>query len=71
MLTKSYLVDATGRWARRIGDFVEDVVVLCAACETEIEGGIQTDGEACAFTPRPGNAYIEAQPRVSDYQQEE
>jgi len=57
MLTKSYPVDACGRWQRRIGDFVEDVVVVCSACGTEPEGCVEAHGEAFSFTPAGGEAY--------------
>jgi hypothetical protein len=51
MLTKSYDVNESGRWHRQLGDFVEDVVVVCADCGAEPEGTFDaTDGEF-AFIP--------------------
>ena len=53
MLTKSYRVDDRGHWERRIADFVEDVVVVCAECGTDLEGRIESAGDAFAFRPLP------------------
>jgi hypothetical protein len=51
MLTKTYLLDAAGRWQRSIDDFVEDVVVVCAACGAEPEGTFGGDGTSFSFVP--------------------
>ncbi len=51
MLTKTYPLDASGRWERRFDDFVEDVVVVCANCGTEPDGGFAGDGTLFAFVP--------------------
>lgn len=51
MLTKTYPLDASGRWQRRFDDFVEDVVVVCAACGAEPEGAFAGDGASFAFVP--------------------
>jgi hypothetical protein len=49
MLTRSYPVDETGHWRRCIDDFVEDVVIVCAACGIEPEGRFEAHGEDCAL----------------------
>jgi hypothetical protein len=55
MLTKSYPLDEKGRWRRRMGDFVEDVVIVCAACGVESEGSVDAQGEEFVFTPETGH----------------
>jgi hypothetical protein len=51
MLTRSYPVDAAGRWRRCFDDFVEDVVIVCVACGAEPEGRFEAHGEECALVP--------------------
>jgi hypothetical protein len=51
MLTKTYEVSEDGRWQRRLGDFVEDVVVVCAACGEEPQGRFEADDGEFAFIP--------------------
>jgi hypothetical protein len=51
MLTKSYPVDEGGHWRRRIDEFVEDVVVVCAACGAEPEGRLEQRGDEFVFVP--------------------
>jgi hypothetical protein len=51
MLTRSYSVDEAGHWRRRLDEFVEDVVIVCAACGAEPEGRIEAHGEECVFVP--------------------
>ena len=51
MLTKTYPLDASGRWERRFDDFVEDVVVVCADCGAEPDGDFADDGTSFAFVP--------------------
>ena len=49
MLTKSYELDGLGRWTRRIADFVEDIVVVCAQCGGEREGRFEASVDEFAF----------------------
>ena len=51
MLTRSYRVDETGHWRRRIDEFVEDVVIVCSACGAEPNGRCDAHGEEFAFVP--------------------
>jgi hypothetical protein len=51
MLTKTYPLDPDGAWQRHFADFVEDVVVVCAACGAEPEGSFAGDGTTFAFVP--------------------
>ena len=51
MLTKTYRVDEGGQWRRRLDDFIEDVVVVCAACGDEPNGCFETDGGTFTFVP--------------------
>ena len=55
MLTKTYPLDGSGRWQRRFGDFVEDVVVVCADCGAEPAGDFAGDGTTFAFVPDRGH----------------
>jgi hypothetical protein len=56
MLTKSYPIDETGHWRRCLGEFVEDVVIVCTACGAEPDGRLEARGEEFAFMPRRGDA---------------
>lgn len=49
MLTRTYEVDRAGHWTRRLGEFVEDVVVVCRECGAEQDGRICDDGSAFTF----------------------
>jgi hypothetical protein len=51
MLTKSYELDARGRWDRRLDDFVEDLVLVCAACGAEPEGDLAAQEGRFEFSP--------------------
>jgi hypothetical protein len=51
MLTKTYEVDAAGRWRRILDDFAEDVVVVCAACGVEPEGSFDAGDGEFIFVP--------------------
>jgi hypothetical protein len=53
MLTRSYPVDERGRWRRSVEDFVEDIVIVCAACGAEPQGRVHVHDEYCAFVPEP------------------
>jgi hypothetical protein len=52
MLTKTYHLDASGRWQRRLADFVEDVALVCVECGAEPEGTFGGDGTSFAFVPK-------------------
>ncbi len=51
MLTRKYEVDERGRWQRRLDEFVEDVVVVCAGCGEEPEGRYEAHDGTFAFVP--------------------
>ena len=51
MLTKTYRVDEAGHWRRRLDDFIEDVVVVCAACGDEPRGQFQACAGTFTFVP--------------------
>ena len=51
MLTRTYTLDARGRWRRQLHEFSEDVVVVCTRCGAEPDGTFDAcDGEF-AFIP--------------------
>lgn len=51
MLTKTYQIDERGRWRRRLDDFIEDVVVVCAGCGAEPEGRFDAGDGEFVFVP--------------------
>ena len=56
MLTKTYQIDERGRWRRRLDDFVEDVVVVCAGCGVEPEGQFDAGDGEFVFVPASRSA---------------
>jgi hypothetical protein len=54
MLTKTYQVDRQGRWQRRLGDFTEDVVLVCSGCGAEPQGRFEVADGRFAFVPLDG-----------------
>lgn len=55
MLTKTYRIDDRGQWHRRLDDFIEDVVVVCAACGDEPMGRFEANDGTFTFVPAPRN----------------
>ena len=49
MLTSTY--DVEGGWERRMGDFVEDAVVVCKECGREPPGRLEVRDDTFVFVP--------------------
>jgi hypothetical protein len=51
MLTRTYELDRSGAWRRRLDDFVEDVVVVCAGCGRVPAGRFDARAGRFRFVP--------------------
>jgi hypothetical protein len=51
MLTRSFHIDASGHWERRMVEFAEDVVVACAGCGVPPRGCVESRGDRFSFVP--------------------
>ncbi len=51
MLLRTYPLDASGQWQRRLADFAEDILVACSACGHQPAGGVHHCADRFRFVP--------------------